>query len=288
MALTRFPIETTNPRIEVTLPVGRHVLELVVEDSAGLRSAPDQIVIEVRREAAVPTISGINPVSGIRGNTVDAVINGANLAGATAVSFSGNGITAKIRSGGTAEQLPVSLIIAADAETGARTFTVTTPAGTATSPGRVTFSVTVEPKIIPVEPRVSPLDVKPIVTDPLPVITEPKLVITEPQPVIAEPRLVVTEPQPIVAEPKLVITEPRAVIAEPKLVVAEPRAVVAEPRLAITDVIEKPATPVIEARAVVADVGGTAITRTVTPGKAAPKTKGASAAKKSAPARKKK
>ena len=42
-----FPIETEQPEIEVTLPLGRHVLELVVEDSAGLRSAPDTVVITV-------------------------------------------------------------------------------------------------------------------------------------------------------------------------------------------------------------------------------------------------
>jgi hypothetical protein len=50
---TRFPIETDQPVIEVTLPVGRHVLELVVEDSAGLRSAPDTVVITVQRADAV-------------------------------------------------------------------------------------------------------------------------------------------------------------------------------------------------------------------------------------------
>ncbi len=58
MALTRFPLETTEPKIEVTLPVGRHVLELVVEDSAGLRSAPDTVVIEVKKVIITsPTIT---------------------------------------------------------------------------------------------------------------------------------------------------------------------------------------------------------------------------------------
>ncbi|MBT0666008.1 hypothetical protein KI809_16980 [Geobacter pelophilus] len=252
MALTRFPIETTNPKIEVTLPVGRHVLELVVEDSAGLRSAPDQIVIEVRKEVAVPTITGINPVSGIRGNTVDAVINGTNLTGATAVDFSGSGITAKIRTGGTAGQLPVSLIIAADAATGARSFTVKTPAGTAASPTGVAFSVAVEPTIIPVEPRVLPIDIKPIdvkLIDPQPVIAEPqpltiKPIVAEPQPlavspIIAEPKLVVTEPK--LVEPQAIIAEPKLAIVEPKAVIAETRAVIAEPKLAVTEVVNKPA-----------------------------------------------
>jgi Bacterial Ig-like domain (group 2) len=46
---TKFPFETDQPEFEVTLPVGRHVLELVVEDSAGLRSAPDTVVITVKK-----------------------------------------------------------------------------------------------------------------------------------------------------------------------------------------------------------------------------------------------
>lgn len=53
MALTQFPLETTEPKIEVTLPVGRHVLELIVEDSAGLRSAPTTVVITVQKAEEV-------------------------------------------------------------------------------------------------------------------------------------------------------------------------------------------------------------------------------------------
>ncbi len=49
MALTQFPLETTEPTIEVTLPVGRHVLQLIVEDNAGLRSAPATVVITVQK-----------------------------------------------------------------------------------------------------------------------------------------------------------------------------------------------------------------------------------------------
>ena len=59
-----FPIETDQPQIEVTLPVGRHVLELVVEDSAGLQSAPSTVVITV--EQAPPVINQIQPNSSSR------------------------------------------------------------------------------------------------------------------------------------------------------------------------------------------------------------------------------
>ena len=56
MAITRFPLETDQPVVEVTLPPGRHVLELVVEDSAGLRSEPDTVTITI--ENVLPEISG--------------------------------------------------------------------------------------------------------------------------------------------------------------------------------------------------------------------------------------
>ena len=42
-SLDDFPIRTNRPRIDVTLPVGRHEFELVVVDSAGLRSAPTRL-----------------------------------------------------------------------------------------------------------------------------------------------------------------------------------------------------------------------------------------------------
>ena len=57
MAITRFPLETDQPVVEVTLPPGTHVLELVVEDSAGLRSEPDTVTITI--ESILPVISGI-------------------------------------------------------------------------------------------------------------------------------------------------------------------------------------------------------------------------------------
>lgn len=47
MALTRFPIETDRPEIEVTLPVGTHTLKLVVRDNEGFESRPDSVTITV-------------------------------------------------------------------------------------------------------------------------------------------------------------------------------------------------------------------------------------------------
>ena len=63
MAITKFPIDTEEPRVNVTLPVGEHVLELVVEDSAGIRSEPDRVTITVEREQPPARIEGIRPSS---------------------------------------------------------------------------------------------------------------------------------------------------------------------------------------------------------------------------------
>jgi hypothetical protein len=81
----------------------------------------------------IPTISGISVNSGLQGSTFDAEISGTNLDGATNVAFSGSGVTASIRPGGTSTILPITVTIASSATAGPRTFTVTTPAGEASS-----------------------------------------------------------------------------------------------------------------------------------------------------------
>src|SRR2546422_2313733 len=99
---------------------------------------------------APPAITGISPSSGIPGTSVPATISGSNLSGATAVSFSGSGVTATIGTGGTATSLPITVTIAAGASTDTRTLTVTTPIGT--SPAFSSFTVTSEPIITGISP----------------------------------------------------------------------------------------------------------------------------------------
>jgi alpha-tubulin suppressor-like RCC1 family protein len=80
---------------------------------------------------SVPAITGITPSSATTGTTVPvANISGTNLAGATAVTFSGTGVTGIVLSGGTTTSLPISIAIDPGAATNTRTFTVTTGAGT--------------------------------------------------------------------------------------------------------------------------------------------------------------
>ena len=91
-----------------------------------------------------PTIMGISEHSGVPGDVVTATITGTNLTGANAVAFSGSGVTATIQPGGTATALSVSITIDAAASSGPRTFTVTTPGGTADSAGVVGAEFEVE------------------------------------------------------------------------------------------------------------------------------------------------
>ncbi len=157
--LTKFPLTTESPQIEVTLPVGKNVLELVVEDSAGLRSEPDRVTITVIHQHAMPAIRGISPTSGKAGTSFKAMIYGNNLQGATAVTFDGSGVMAHITSNTDPEELTVEITIEDTAPAGSRTFSVTTPAGTATSPAGVVFtvdtSVTPPGPITPVTPPVT-------------------------------------------------------------------------------------------------------------------------------------
>jgi hypothetical protein len=141
-----FPIETDQAQIEVIFPVGRHVLELVVEDSAGLQSAPSTVVITV--EQAPPVIDQIQPNSRQQGETVQAQISGENLLGISEVSFAGSGVSATILPGCSNTSVFIEMIILPQATTGSHNFTITTPGGTATSPAGVEFMVT--PAVAPV------------------------------------------------------------------------------------------------------------------------------------------
>ena len=109
MAITRFPLETDEPVVEVNLPPGRHVLELVVEDSAGLRSEPDTVTITI--ENVLPVITAINPATARQGaESVSAVITGAYLENVQGVSFLGEGITVESFEETSSEALAVVLL----------------------------------------------------------------------------------------------------------------------------------------------------------------------------------
>ena len=150
-----FPIETEQPRIKVKLPPGRHVLGLVVEDSAGLLSDPDSIAITVRQVR----ITGITPTQSHRDTKVEAVIQGQNLDKATDVKFFLKGqedrqVVATIHTEDvTLEEIPATIGVQSEAKLGARSFTVFFPKDVkAQSPEDVTFKIVGEPAIRAIVP----------------------------------------------------------------------------------------------------------------------------------------
>jgi hypothetical protein len=76
-----------------------------------------------------PIITGLSPTSGIQGTTVEAMITGVGLSGATDVTASGTGLTPAVLSGGTATSLPVRITVASNAPVGLQRLKVRTPEG---------------------------------------------------------------------------------------------------------------------------------------------------------------
>jgi hypothetical protein len=83
---------------------------------------------------AMPVITSVSPSYGNRGSAATLTINGSNLDGVTAVAF-GAGIEVTGFSGISPTQLSVNISVAADALTGLRDVSVTTPGGSFTLPG---------------------------------------------------------------------------------------------------------------------------------------------------------
>ena len=77
-----------------------------------------------------PAVSGVEAGSAKRGQSLTVTISGSNLEGATAVSF-GSGITVESFTVQTGSRITADIVIAGDAEAGAREVSVTTGAGTA-------------------------------------------------------------------------------------------------------------------------------------------------------------
>jgi hypothetical protein len=136
MSLTKFPFETETPQVDVTLPVGVHTLTLLVEDDAGMWSAPDSVVITIERIPR-PEIERIAPDHGRKGETIEAVIFGKCLDAVTAIKVyrdveEDERVRVEIRKDGSHERLPITIQISEHARSGPRTLAVTTESGTAT------------------------------------------------------------------------------------------------------------------------------------------------------------
>lgn len=77
-----------------------------------------------------PAITAIDPAPVIQGIAAPVTISGSDLLGVTAVTFSGTGISATIVSNDNPSATTIAFVVAADAEQGTRSVTVTTPSGT--------------------------------------------------------------------------------------------------------------------------------------------------------------
>ena len=85
-----------------------------------------------------PMVTAVAPASGWPGETLDMVVSGTDFTGATAVSFSGTGITVNDYTVDNATQITADVSIACNATSGARDVSVTTAAGTGTLSGGFT------------------------------------------------------------------------------------------------------------------------------------------------------
>jgi streptogramin lyase len=120
---TRTPI-----RIDVSADAepGPHSLTVTTDTGA----SPPFYSLEITRPGDPPRITDLQPFSGVQGATLKGVIRGHRLDNATAVAFSGTGVTVKLDGNGSTGILPVTITVAANAVPGARALTVTTPSGT--------------------------------------------------------------------------------------------------------------------------------------------------------------
>ena len=152
MPFTKFPQETDEPRLDVTLPVGTHVFKLTVIDDAGMHSEPDIVVIRVEARNP-PDITNVAPDAARQGSTVSAIIYGRNLDDVTSVaayleSHRDERIQVALKPGSTAERLPIKIEIMEHARPGLRTLEVLTPNGIATVDFTVLPKTRPEPKNI--------------------------------------------------------------------------------------------------------------------------------------------
>jgi hypothetical protein len=85
-----------------------------------------------------PTITAVAPTSGWPGETLDVMVTGTDFTGATAVSFSGTGITVNNYTVDNATQITAGVFIAYNATLSARDVSVITAAGTGTLSGGFT------------------------------------------------------------------------------------------------------------------------------------------------------
>jgi hypothetical protein len=89
-------------------------------------------------DPSAPAVTAVAPTSGWPGETLNVVVTGTDFTGATAVSFSGTGVTVNNYTVANATQITAGVSIAYNATLSARDVSVTTAAGTGTLSGGFT------------------------------------------------------------------------------------------------------------------------------------------------------
>lgn len=110
---------------------GTYTVTLIVNDAAGNGPVSDTLKVTVTTGTAPPTITGVDPDQGNRGQTLNVAISGTSLTTVTGVNF-GAGIGVNHITVYSSTQITVNITISPSAKTGWRNISVTAPSGTST------------------------------------------------------------------------------------------------------------------------------------------------------------
>jgi len=135
-------VSGTSSSLIVTVPTGATTGQVTVANSNGTATSPQAFKVLVP-----PIVTGLTPPKVAQGVSIQMIIEGFNLQGATAVQFTrvGSttvqpGFTVTFPSGATETNLPINVVVGGAVPADLYTFAVTTPVGTAQS-GSVTLQV---------------------------------------------------------------------------------------------------------------------------------------------------
>ncbi|MGH7208829.1 MAG: IPT/TIG domain-containing protein [Nitrospiraceae bacterium] len=134
--VTATVVSAATDTLVATVPTGATTGPVTVTNTNGTATSPQTFTVLVP-----PIITDIDPALVPQGATTQTTIAGFNLLAATSVTFMQSGLSATIRPGVTANNLPINVIVAATVPTGMYAFSVTTPGGTAQS-GTIQVTVT--------------------------------------------------------------------------------------------------------------------------------------------------
>jgi hypothetical protein len=132
-------VTSTDPRFPdpVVLNPGETVTMTVARPPGRKRAATTEELNKAVRDTEADPVASLGTRQAAPGSNFDTFISGRGLGSATAITTSHPGITVQTRGGGSAAQIPISIVVAPDVPTGTYTITVERPEG----PARATLVV---------------------------------------------------------------------------------------------------------------------------------------------------